>query len=214
MYIFYEVIYKRIVQVVLFILAIIFTGAFYAFGVYVLEADNYIIPLVLLGGLLAVLLSSYLYVIVMMPIMLYSQFDKIKNKVALKQYRDINHFQQDIAKFTVGFFKSGGFNIESGLFHFNYGEKYFCQMEEFGFNIEDYHIIENRTVLKIKVNDRKAYLVKVNLDIYDLGYMVLFPKGFVLPFFNAILSDYKNNCIDDMLMHVINYTKEKQIVRK
>ncbi len=209
MHLFYEVIYKRIVQVVLFILALIVIVAFYALGSYVLKTGNYIIPLILVGTLLAVVLSSYIYVILMLPITMYAQFDKIKNKVALKQYQDINHFQEDIAKFTVGFFKSGGINIESGLFHFKYGEKFFCQMEEFGFNIADYPDVKNRTVIKIKANNKNAYLIKVSLDVHDLGYMVLFPKGFVLPFFDAILTDYKNNCIDDQLMHVINYTIDK-----
>lgn len=200
----FESIYKFVLKIVF----AIFTGVFalIGYGVSYFFLDNELIwiPLVLTGIIIGSIISSYLYVILLIPYMISKEFDEIQNKVALSHYKSTPQFQDEIAEFIFNFFKFPGAYIESGVFEFKDCPVLVKGIDEnmlSKLKIKEYR--ERKENRQFKINKHSLFFLPINFGGHDLGYMVLFTKGFQLPFLKSILVDLINYYVDDQLMLVL-----------
>lgn len=191
-------IYCFIIKLSVILLGGVIPSIFLLFNYLFFNTLKLYIPLFLIGVIISVLVCSYLYVVLSIPLLLPQKFDSIKNNVALNKYSNLQEFQKAVSDFIVSFFNYKGMDIVGGKFHFNGCEPIImeCEMdltkiEEKDFNLNRLKTIPNHT----------AFFLPIKLGDNDLGYMILVTKGFTLPFVYSILEDFENYYLDDQILH-------------
>lgn len=207
MYYSYEKFFGFILKGLLVIWAMVCVFVSFGLSYLIFNSPTWCIPAVMLGVMVGVISSSYIYVVFSIPYLLSKEFDVIKNRVALNEYATVDEFQREVADFIIQFFQFAGANIQGGVFEFKN-----CQPLMKNVSVDCNEVAKFQTlasdisVRKINLGKKSAYLVPVELKNVHLGYMVLISKGYSFPFFKNILIDFENYYLDDQLMHVVNQT--------
>ncbi len=204
----FEKIYRFVLNIVFAVCTALFALGTYTIAYLLFDDPAWQIPSVIIGVIPGIIVSSYLYAILLMPYMLSKEFDIIQNKVALQEYKTVNEFQSEIADFIFNFFKYPGASICGGLLKFKNCDTYIKsipeepEIKESEFSIPP----EKKEVYSFRFRKHTAFFIPIGLSNHDMGYMILITRGICLPFLKDILSDFENNYVDDQLLHVINQT--------
>ena len=87
---------KIILKILLFFWIFGISALVYWAGISVLNNPYQVIPIVLVFALIALGLGVYFFVLITIPLQFTETFDPIKDKVALRQYTDIEEFQKEV----------------------------------------------------------------------------------------------------------------------
>jgi len=203
--------YKFFLRLLMFIWTLFIAFLFFKVTAWMSSESNLVIPNSIIGLLIGVLSSTYLYTILLIPYELSIKFDAIKNKVAHATYTSVEAFQADIAQFIAEMFKYPGARITGGIYKFKNSPTLCINVPTGKVEAETLEALaKNTSVKSINLLKKKAFFVPIQMDGHALGYMVLFTQGFTFPLFKTFLSDFENHYLDDQLMHVINQTQQKQ----
>ncbi|MDA3893369.1 MAG: hypothetical protein PF517_17030 [Salinivirgaceae bacterium] len=192
----FSTIYTFIIQATVAGFGLVFTGLCMLLVYLFFDNVLWYIPFFIAGILISILVGSYLSVVLSIPFKLPQQFDKLKNKVALGHYSNLQAFQEDIADFMLTFFNFIGADIEGGKFHFTD-----CKATIKPCNV-DFDALTETSFRnnKAKINGNyKAFHVPIHLGSEKLGYIIIITKGYTIPIFYAILQDFENYYLDDQI---------------
>jgi hypothetical protein len=180
---------------------LIFLVIGYFVSILIWNQSSNVILAVLLIGIAAILSGAYLFVMFSMSGMLRSGFDDIKNKVALKEYSDIQEFQNDVLSFLINFFRFPGASIVGGKFEIS-GKATVNKGKEVSSELE---LPDNQTKLTyLGVHEHLAvFYVPISLNGQTLGVLTLFLAKPVFPFVKRVLSEFEEYYLDDQLMIVL-----------
>ena len=151
-----------------------------------------------LGVIISIVVGSYLFVILSIPLQLPQKFDIIKNRVALNKFSSIQEFQSEIGDFMVSFFNFMGVDIIGGKFHFINCDPTIIECGVDFSKLKTQDFIKNRKKLD---SGLQAFYLPIQIEDQDLGYMILITKGYTLPLFYSILEDFENYYLDDQIIH-------------
>ena len=193
-------IYSFIIKLTVIILGILITSFSLLLPYLFCNNQLFYIIFFILGVVISVVVGSYLFVILSIPLLLPQKFDPIKNRVALNKYSNLQEFQSEIANFMTSFFNFIGVDIIGGKFHFENCEPTIIECDVDISKLKEQDFIKN----KIKLNSNfKAFYLPIRLEDQNLGYMILITKGYTLPLFYSILEDFENYYLDDQIFHFI-----------
>lgn len=194
-------IYKFIIQATVAGFGVLFTGL--CMLVVYLFFDNILwyIPFFIVSLVISIVAGSYLHVLLSIPFQLPQDFDRLKNKVALGEYNNLQEFQDDVANFVMKFFSFVGADVVGAKFHFincvptiKECDIDFTQLNKESFNKRN----------KARLSEQhKAYHLPIQLGDEHLGYIILITKGYTLPLFYSILVDFENYYLDDQIKHFV-----------
>lgn len=194
-------IYKFIIQATVAGFGVMFTAICMLIVYLFFDSILWYIPFFIFALVFSVVAGSYLHVLLSIPFQMPQEFDKLKNKVALGAYSNLQDFQEDVASFVMKFFSFVGADVVGAKFHFincqptiKECEIDFSQLNKESFNKRN----------KARLNDHhKAYHLPIQLGDEQLGYMILITKGYTLPIFYSILQDFENYYLDDQIKHFV-----------
>lgn len=194
----FERIFNFAINTIVFLAALIITAVFWFLATFLFDSFALYFGIAAFGVLLGIIVGAYLYLVLSLPFQLSKKFDKIKDKVALKEYGSVAEFQNDIATFIIDVFAYPGITIDGGVFDFNKAERLTVNVD---FDLELLSDLSEEKTIK-KVNGFKAFYIPISLGNQNLGSMILFSKSFTLPILYAVLLDFENYMLDDQLLHV------------
>lgn len=201
----YEKVFDSLLKLLLLIWGILCLVVFASTAYFFTSNFSIIIPITLLGGLVGIFSSSYIYVVFSLPYMLLKDFDKIKNKLALHTYKTVSEFQEDISDFLLRFYRFPGLSLLGGEFHFknaNLIKKNTPSLEIENLNRKS----KKFTIHKLK-HGQQAIYIPIEIEGVYLGYMLLYTEKYSLPFFADILNNFENQNLDDQLLHLMYQLK-------
>lgn len=190
--------YYKLVNVLFSILMVILVVIISSLGMFVASSlfDNLSAPLfgLLIGMIVGSVFSVYLYVILTIPGLLTKEFDDIKNKLALGEFKSVSDFQYEVAHFLVKFFRFPGMTVKGG--HFRFKE---CEPLTITTKADYSNIKESSKIRVIKQKGITLVYVPVIMGDEFLGDFTLEVKTISSRVFKSFIADFENYMLDDLL---------------
>ncbi len=166
-----------------------------------------------------IVIGSYFYLIVCLPERLSRSFDKIRNDIASEKIKTTEEFANHINKFVIKQFNFIFLDVEYTAIGINNTKKIYFN-DDFPKDIfDDYNILftkgaETENVINLGTSkhlDKKnyKYLIPIYFGNKYLGFMIIVTNKKLNNLFKGILSDFENLYVDDQLLHILNYNKNK-----
>jgi len=194
---------KTILKILLFFWVLSISALACWIGTIVLNQAMQVIPIVIVFALLALGVGVYFYVLITIPQQFASDFDVIKDKVALNQYAGVEEFQKEIAELLIRFFRFPGLEVIGGKFEFHNCTPLTINIPE---NFSNDQTFDHDKICWIwKSPKNKILYVPISLGRKQLGHMLIVTRGWTLSLFPKIILDLENNFLDDQLFQMIAY---------
>lgn len=148
----------------------------------------------LIGMIVGSVASVYLYVIITIPGLLTKEFDGIKNRLALGEFKSVEDFQNEVGHFLVKFFRFPGMTVTGGQFRFKG-----CELLNIDTKADYSEIEEGREIRAIKQKGVTIIYVPVIMGDEFLGDFCLEVNTLSKRLFKAFISDFENFLLDDLL---------------
>lgn len=178
----------------------------------------YIVLISIVYLLLATVIWAHLFILFSIPQRLAGSFDYIKNEIAWGRLNRAEDYAKEIADFLIKFYNYSFFDIaisavkikEKEIKFSTGGNKPSLNWDE----IEEKIAKEDKILFhgKIKIEQKNYYAYTIPIYFGDdyLGFFSVFSPRKLGKLRLRLLSELENHFIDDQLVHILNFQKNKE----
>ena len=101
MFLTFNNIYSFIIKLTVIVLGVIITAISLLVSYFLLDNTLFYFIFFVFGVTISIIVGSYIYVILSIPLLLPQKFDSIKNSIALNKYSTLQELQSEICRLKV-----------------------------------------------------------------------------------------------------------------